>query len=402
MDGLLRRIPLIILAFALLGGTLAPVAAQAAAPPRTQPAQVRTLQWSPNPIRRQVTAGRYHEVYALTRFYSPITIPHAIFSIHVGGGLYARPAAFSLGRIARGYHDLDFVVVVPAKVRPGRYVGTGRVLRREGARDYDDVGRPLYVIVRVVRAGHPRPLAPVIRWQPANSLGAITVQRGQTVTETVSFTSDVALTGAEVRSVFNDTARDRGVIVTILAPSTFPTVTAGATVPVTFIVRATPNARVGGYADALYVKASEPGAPAVRLPYSLRYSIDVDAVPATIARWTGGNYVTFPAVAPGSILTETATFTTSADVFNATLRLTNTTLRLAKVRRSRGVRVTLLPLTSMTIAANTPVTVNVVIDTTKLAVPGFFTGDIFLIAQPSGATARRLLYYGLHFTGAVQ
>ncbi len=400
MDGLLRRIPLVILAFALLGGTLAPVAAQAAAPSRALP---RTVQWSPNPIRRQVTAGAYHETVIATRFYVPTAIARAAFSIHFGGGIYARPSVSALGGLKRGYHDLAFVVVIPARVRVGRYVGTGRLLRREATRDYDYDGRPLYVVVRVVRAGHPRPIAPVIRWQPANSLGVITVQRGQTVTETVSFTSDVTLTNATVTRALSDIATDRGVAITLLTPvAALSSVAARAPIPVSFTISATPRARVAAYPAALYVKGSVSGGPVKGLHYGLHLTIDVDAAPATTVSWTGGNYVTFSAVARGSIVTETATFTTSADVANATLRLTNTTLRLAKVRRARGVRVTLLPLTSMTIAANTPVTVNVVIDTTKLAVPGFFTGDIFLIAQPSGATARRLLYYGLHFTGAVQ
>jgi len=396
MDGLLRRIPLFMLAVALLGGTLAPVAAQAAAPSRTQTAQVRTLQWLPNPVRRQAPAGAYHETVIAARFYVPTAIAHAAFSIRFGGGIYARPSVSALGDIKRGYHDLAFVVVIPARVRVGRYVGVGRLLRREAAGDYDYDGRPLYVIVRVVRAGHPRPIVPVIHWQPANSLGAITVQRGQTVTETTSFTSDVALTNVAVTRALGDVATDRGVAITILTPvTTLPSVAAGAPVPVSFTISATPHARVAAYPAALYVKGSVSGGPVKGLHYGLHLTIDVDAAPATTVSWTGGNYTTFPAIARGSIVTETATFTTSADVANATLRLAN-------VRRSRGVRVTLLPLTSTTIAANTPVTVNVVIDTTQLAAPGFFTGDIFLIAQPSGATAPRLLHYGLHFTGAVQ
>ena len=396
MDGLLRRIPLFMLAVALLGGTLAPVAAQAAAPSRTQTAQVRTLQWLPNPVRRQVTADTYHETVIAMRFYVPTAIARAAFSIRFGGGIYARPSVSALGAIKRGYHDLAFVVVIPARVRVGRYVGVGRLLRREAARDYDYDGRPLYVVVRVVRAGHPRPIVPVIHWQPANSLGAITVQRGQTVTETASFSSDVALTNAAVTRALGDIATDRGVAITILTPAaTLPSVAAGTPVPVSFTISATPHARVAAYPAALYVNGSVSGGPVKGLHYGLHLTIDVDAAPATTVSWTGGNYTTFPQVARGSIVTETATFTTSADVANATLRLAN-------VRRSRGVRVTLLPLTSASIAVNTPVTVDVVIDTTQLAAPGFFTGDIFLIAQPTAATARRLLHYGLHFTGAVQ
>ncbi len=253
----------------------------------------------------------------------------------------------------------------------------------------------LHFVIRV------RHIAPVIHWQPRDSLGAITVQRGQTVTETVSFSSNVALTSAEVRSVFNDTARDRGVVIAVLAPSTFPSVDAGAAVPVTFTISAKPGARLGGYADALYVKASELGEPAVRLPYSLRYSIDVDQAPATTVAWTGGNYVTFPAVARGQIVTETATFTTSADVANAVVRLSG-------VQRSRGLRVRLIPLngaepaTPVSIAANMPTTVSLVVDASKMAAPGFFSGDVFLYAQPAGAPSRQLLHNGLHFTGAVQ
>lgn len=393
MNGLFRRILLFMLAIALLSGTLIPVTALAAVPSRALP---RTVQWSPNPITRQVTAGAYHETFIAARFYVPTAIAHAAFSIHFGGGIYARPGVTALGAIKRGYHDLAFVVVIPATVRVGRYVGIGRLLRREAARDYDYDGRPLDIVVRVVRAGHPRPVAPVIRWQPANSLGAITVQRGQTITATASFTSDVALTNATVTRALGDIATDRGLAITILTPaSTLPSVAAGAPVPVSFTITATPNAHIAAYLAALYVQGSVSGGPAKSLHYGLHLTIDVDAAPATTVSWTGGNYTTFPPAARGSIVTETATFTTSADVAKATLRLTT-------VHRSRGVRVTLLPLTSASIAANTPVTVDVVIDTTQRAAPGFFTGDIFLIAQPSTVTTRRLLYYGLHFTGAVQ
>ena len=71
MDGLLRRMPIFLLAFALLGATLVPAAAQAASPSRALP---RTVQWSPNTIRRQVTAGAYHETFIATRFYAPTAI----------------------------------------------------------------------------------------------------------------------------------------------------------------------------------------------------------------------------------------------------------------------------------------------------------------------------------------
>lgn len=641
MHGLIRRIPLVALSATLLGGTLAPAMAQAA-PLRAQP---KTVQWAPGVIERTVAAGSFHRLGIATRFNTPEKLQRATFTIRFNGGLYAAPTSTGLGTVGRGAHDLAFTVSVPARTRTGSYLGTGRLFHLQGRRVVQ-TGANLYVIVRVVGAPaprpqprpRPRPIAPVIRWQPANSLGAIAVQRGQTVTETVSFTSNVALTNArvarelgdyasdhgvrvrvvsplaptsvltgtavpvvftvsagsaarlgaypadlrvdaatanrryarlgndldflvavrrdvavvqwqpsdnlgpiavqrgqtvtetasftssvaltnvDIRRALGEDASERGVRVAVVSPATLPSVAAntpisvtftlaaragtpvgsypsylyvvgtepggprailhyglhfavrvtavaaaihwqpanglgtltvqrgqtitetatftsdlalsnaeivhdlsgagnhgvvvtvltpvapatipvGAPVTVNFTISAAPGARIAGYPAALYVKASPFGGPAVALHYGLHFKIDVDQVPATTVSWNnGGNYVTFPAIARGQIVTETATFTTSADVANASLRLVHG-------QRLKGVRVTVAPLAGATIAANAPTTVNVIIDATAMPAKqpaGFVSGDIFLIAQPASTATPRLLHYGLHFTGAAQ
>jgi len=520
MHGLIRRIPLVALSATLLGGTLAPAMAQAAPAVRAQP---KTVQWTPGVIERTVAAGGFHRLGIATRFNTPEKLQRATFTIRFNGGLYAAPTSTGLGTVGAGAHDLAFTVSVPARTRTGSYLGTGRLFHLQGRRVVQ-TGANLYVIVRVVGAPaprprpRPRPIAPVIHWQPANSLGAIAVQRGQTVTETVSFTSNVALTNARVARELGDYASDHGVRVRIISPLAPTSVLTGTAVPVVFTVSAGPAARLGAYpADlhvdaataerryarlandldfrvqvtpvaavihwqptnqlgaltvqrgqiitetatfssdvaltnaeivrdlsgaanhgvavtvltpvanstipvgtpvtvnftisaapgariatypaALYVKGSESGGPAVGLHYGLHFKIDVDQAPATTVSWNNGaNYVTFPAIARGQIVTETATFTTSAGVANASLRLVHG-------QRLKGVRVTVAPLAGATIAANTPTTVNVIIDATAMPAKqpaGFVSGDIFLIAQPAAATTPRLLHYGLHFTGAVQ
>ncbi len=210
MHGLIRRIPLVALSATLLGGTLAPAMAQAA-PLRAQP---KTVQWAPGVIERTVAAGSFHRLGIATRFNTPEKLQRATFTIRFNGGLYAAPTSTGLGTVGRGAHDLAFTVSVPARTRTGSYLGTGRLFHLQGRRVVQ-TGANLYVIVRVVGAPaprpqprpRPRPIAPVIRWQPANSLGAIAVQRGQTVTETVSFTSNVALTNARVRASSATTPR---------------------------------------------------------------------------------------------------------------------------------------------------------------------------------------------------
>ena len=629
MYGFLRRLSLVALAMLLLGGTLTPLAAQAAPAPASNH---RIITFSPNPVARQVMAGATHELFVLTHFNAPRALTHVYFTVRFNGDLYGRPATSYLGTVRRGRQDLAFVVVVPARTRPGSYLSIGRLFQREGRHDNDRIGAPLYVRVRVVARP---PLGAVITWQPSNHLGLLIVRRGGTITETVSFSSDRTLTNARLGRALSDVARDRGARVTIVSPTTLPSVAAHTPVPVVFTVAAADGARFGGYAASLYivatvpdgrrahlrqdldfavrvtpiapvitwqpanhlglliarrgqtvtetvsftsavaltnleihrglgdylgdrgvsvgsvspatlpsvaantpvnvtfvitagigarlgndpaslyvvgtepggprarlrqdldftigvrvaavvihwqptnqlgviavrrgatvtetasftsdvalsnaqllpllsdaavaqgvtvtaitpaslpsvaantpvnvtfsiaatadarlaahpagidVVASAPGSVSMRLYHTLRFTIRVTRIPPTTVAWAGGSYVTFPAVARGTVVTETASFTTSANVSNASLEVAN-------LHGTRGVRVTVVPLSSAAIAANTPVTVNVVIDTTQLARPGFYGGIVYVVAQPADAAAPHPLHLGLHFTGAVQ
>ncbi len=240
-----------------------------------------------------------------------------------------------------------------------------------------------------------RVAASVIHWQPTDQLGVIAVQRGGTVTETASFTSDVALSNAQLLPLLSDAAAAQGVTVTAITPASLPNVAANTPVNVTFSIAATADARLATHPAGIYVVASAPGSVPMRLYHTLRFTIRVTRIPPTTVAWAGGSYVTFPAVTRGTVVTETASFTTSANVTNASLEVAN-------LHGTRGVHVTVVPLTGTTIAANTPVTVNVVVDTTQLARPGFYGGIVYVVAQPADAAAPHLLHLGLHFTGAVQ
>lgn len=316
--------------------------------------------------------------------------------LHFTGGLSARPGSLTLGNLHRSRHDLAFVVVVPARTRPGRYLGIGHLLRREHAHDYDWVGAPFYVVVRVVGV---RPIAPVIRWQPADNLGTITVAQDQTVTETASFTSSVDVTDVEIKRSLSDYARDHGLSIAIGAPIASPSVAANTPMNVTFTLTARSDARPDSYPAALYVAGTEQGGPRGPLHNGLHFLIDLDRAPVAptpVVMWSGGSYATFPSIARGSVVTETATFTASAGLSNAGLRLVYN-------RRLRGARITLVPLSSATIAANTPVTVSLTVDTTAMARSGFYAGSVYVVAQPAnGSMPSRPLHYRPHFTGAVQ
>lgn len=251
----------------------------------------------------------------------------------------------------------------------------------------------LHFVVRVVA------VAATVHWLPTNQAGSFSLQRGQVITESASFVSAAALTNAEFVRALSGAAH--GVVITVLTPATPATVTPGVPTNVVFTLAAAPDARIGAYPAALYVRGSLFGGPVVGLHYGLHFTIHVVPAPATTVRWNNGvNYVSVPTVARGTVVTETATFTTSADV-------TNAVVAFAGVRQSAGLHLRLIPLsgaaeTPVNIMANTPTTVNIVVDATGAVKSGFFNGIVFLYAQPSGSAGRRLLHYGLHFTGAIQ
>jgi len=285
--------------------------------------------------------------------------------------------------------SVTFTIAARAGARLGNYPASLYVVGTEPGGPRARLRQDLDFTVGV------RVAASVIHWQPTDQLGVIAVQRGQTVTETASFTSDVALSNAQLLPLLSDAAAAQGVTVTAITPASLPGVAANTPVNVTFSIAATADARLAAHPAGIYVVASAPGSVPMRLYHTLHFTVRVTPVPPTTVAWVGGNYVTFPAVTRGTLVTETASFTTSANVTNASLEVAN-------VHGTRGVHVTVVPLTGTTIAANTPVTVNVVVDTTQLARPGFYGGIVYVVAQPADAAAPHLLHLGLHFTGAVQ
>ncbi len=196
----------------------------------------------------------------------------------------------------------------------------------------------------------------------------------------------------------NDYARDCGVVVTVLSPGALPNVAAQTPVAVTFILAARPYARPGVYAADLHLLGTPAGdRHARRLRYDLAIRIDVDRAPTPVIAWAGGPFNSFPAVARGATATETASFTTSVD-------LTDVRFVRTRMRRPRGVTITLARPSSASIAANAPTTVSLAVVATGLpsrAPGGFFAGAILVIGRPVGATRPVALYPALHITGAV-
>jgi len=392
MHTILRRLPLVALAATLLCGALAPAMAQAAPLPRAQP---KTVQFAPNPVERQVTAGAYHELFILTHFYTPVQIKPAYFTIHFNGALYGRPATSYLGTLNRGMHDLDFVAVVPARTHTGVYKGVGRLLRGNSKRDDDhQVGGNFYVVVRVVRA--PRHETPIIRWQPANNLGAIPVQRGQTVTETVSFTSNVALTNVHVARDLGNYAQSHGVRVRVSpsTPSVLANVAPGVAVPVIFTISAGRVARLGVYPADLHVDAAtKDDGRVLRRPNDLDFRVAVRPVAAVI-HWQPANSLGVIAVQRGQTITETASFTSAVDLTN--VRLAGTFDYPDRAEDSRvSVRV-VSPISLPSVAANTPVSVTFTIRGGYRAPLGGYNAGVHVVGTEPGGP-RAVLPYDLDF-----
>jgi hypothetical protein len=123
----------------------------------------------------------------------------------------------------------------------------------------------LYFGINVVQA--PRPS---ITWMPGPDLGTITLSQGQTVTRTVTFTSDMPLTNVQVISSPNPS----NLHITV-QPASPQGVTANSPISLTITISADPSAAVAAHEITLHLVGSFNGGPTVRLYHSLYFAVNV-------------------------------------------------------------------------------------------------------------------------------
>jgi hypothetical protein len=338
------------------------------------------------------TMTRGHELAVVAHFRTARTIHHALFAIRLSGGLYARPAIINAGTLAaHRWQGLAFVIGVPSWVNPGSYEALVQLEQREGRHDIDRLGAPFVIVIHVTAA-------PLITWTPPR-LGAVKLLQGQTMTDTVSFTSTLALTSVQIRSDLSSAAAAHGVTLGVVSmnPAT-TTVSAGQPVSVTFTVSAAPAATPGIYPADLHVVGSFNGGPAVYLVDDLDLRLVV--APLTpLVTWVNGSPMSFATITRSTAtlsMTETATVTSNVSLSNVAL-----VSKLSDRASAQGLTASPVPVPGGAIAANTPTSVSFVISVPATAHPGVYSGAIWLTGQWANVTAPVRLTRTLHFIFAV-
>jgi len=270
---------------ALALGSVLPVANALPAQAHTRVARpaAASVRFLPAYTQRTALAGRVSQYEVLERVYTPFAVRGAHVVLHrLDRGIGARIlyAPHGLFR-AHSTHN-----VLPRTTGPGLYVADLRLRGLNQAGREVDFGAPYFFTVRVARPAPPRPGVSFIHWTPA-SLGAITVDRGQTLSETASFVSSADLRGVRVFRGLGDYAQASGVNIRILSTSLQGSrLPANTPVSVTFQIHAGPYARIASYAANLHVFATLDGSHGYgerRLANDLAFRVDVDRGPVPTA-----------------------------------------------------------------------------------------------------------------------
>jgi len=312
---------------------------------RPASASVRFL---PAYTQRTALAGRVSQYEVLERVYTPFAIRGAHVVLHrLDRGISARVlyAPHGLFR-AHSTHNVLLYVRVPRTTGPGLYIADLRLRGLNQAGREVDFGAPYFFTVRVARPAPPRPGVSFIHWTPA-SLGAITVDRGQTLSETASFVSSADLRGVRVFRGLGDYAQASGLNIRILStPLQGSRLPANTPVSVTFQIHAGPYARIASYAANLHVFATLDGSHGYgerRLANDLAFRVDVDRGPVPTATNTA------------TAIPATTTATNTATAIPATTTATDTATAVPATATSTSVPATATSTSNPATATSTSV-----------------------------------------------
>jgi hypothetical protein len=340
------------------------------------------ISWSQSVVPATVRSG--HEAVVVAHFFTSRTIHNAVFSIRLSGGLTSRPSSMTWGTVAGSrWHDLAFVVAAPSYVQPGQYAGTVRLerwLRQSPEDDLDLVrlGQPLTLLVQVVAT-------PLITWSPTN-LGRVALNKGQTITLSASFVSNVAMTNVQLGRSLSSYALSQGLVVTPVGISPATTSIAPYTrYTATYTVAAAANTAAGLYGLNLYLTGSYNGGTALVLSHELHTTLDVRSI-SPLLTWTPGDlgHIT---LMPGQTVTETASF-----VSNVALTNVQFGRDLETAAANGGVSINFVGMNpaATTLAPGVPYAVTFTIAAAPTALIGSYNPGIYLTGSANGGPVVRL------------
>jgi hypothetical protein len=219
---------------------------------------------------------------------------------------------------------------------------------------------------------------PTITWTPAG-LGTMTVHQGQTVTQTVSFMSSMALTNAAVVNLLN---RPHVHIAIMSIPTSLAANTA---VPVTFTISADADAPIAVQPTDLHVVAGFNGRPLMQLARDLDFTVDVERAPQARITWMPASLGVMT-VHQGETVTKTASFVSNMNL---------SSVQLAPSPRLAGrphVHLTVVPMVLPSVTANMAVPVTVTISADANAEITVYRGDLHVVASVNGGPMVRLAH----------
>jgi hypothetical protein len=220
---------------------------------------------------------------------------------------------------------------------------------------------------------------PLITWTPSNDLGVLSLQQGQTITRTVSFTSNMALSNVQLVSALN-----LHFVHIVIQPASLANVAINSTVPVTFTITADKSAGVAVHPTDIHLLGSFSGGPVVRLFHSLNFRVDVERAPPPpqpLISWMPGNDLGKISVLQGQTITETVSFTSDTALTN---------VQLLSSLNLHHVHITILPASLASVAVNVTVPVTFTITADTSAGIDVHPTDLFLVGSFNGGPAVRL------------
>jgi hypothetical protein len=385
-------------ALALAGGALAPVAAHAAQARGTSPLAIT---WMPNGTNHANTAepgqvftvkraqsATYTATFLSNQALTNVTVKPTVSDYAQSHGINVTVNSTSLGTAtsvgaATPVH-VTFTISVAQNARVAIYNADLHVNGSINGAAAKHLANDLDFSVDVDHMNQ------VVSWLPAAAPNTalvqpyqfLTVRRAETITETATFTSSVALTNVAVHRTLHDYAQDHGVAVTVVSTTlgTSTTLAANTPVTVTFTVSVAPDARVAFYYADIHVDGSVNGGAATFVPNSLPFVIQSSHM-APVISWLPSNGQGITAspgavflIRQGHLVTRTAVFTSNIALSNVSVMRT-----LRDYSKAHGIVVKVLSTSlgsATTLAANTPVTVTIAASVASNTRPATYNADV--------------------------
>lgn len=380
MHSVIRPVLATALAAAFIGGALAPMAAHAAPARGASPLSIT---WMPNDAAHTTTAQpgqvltvkraqsvSYTATFVSSNNLTNVNVKPTVSAYAHSHGVSITVNSTSLGSatsVAAGTAvRVSFTVSVAPNARVAIYNTDLHVNGSINGAAATHLANDLDLTIDVDH------MSQVISWLPATAPNTtlvqpyqtIMVRRAQTMTETATFISSVALTNVSVHRTLFDYAKDHGVAVAVISTTlgTSTTLAANTPVTVTFTVSVAPDTRVAYYYADIHVDGSLSGQPATFVPNSLPFTVQA-AKMSQVIFWLPTTAQKTITAAPNSTFTvKQGQRVTETGVFTSTIALSSVSVKrtLRDYSKDHGLTVSVLSTSlgsTAMLAANTPVTV---------------------------------------------